>query len=40
MIEDQAAGTGPHRPGFPERLSEVRMLSADQLAGIVETRPS
>ena len=40
MIEDQAAGTGPHRPGFPERLSEVRALSVDQLAGIVDRSPS
>ena len=39
-MEDQAAGMGPHRPGFPERLSEVRVLSVDQLAGIVDTSPS
>ena len=39
-MEDQAAGMGPHRLGFPDRSSEVRVLSADQLAGIVETRPS
>ena len=39
-MEDQAAGMGPHRLGFPERLSEVKALSVDQLAGIVETRPS
>ena len=39
-IEDQAAGMGPHRLGFPERLSKVRVLSVDQLAGIVERSPS
>ena len=39
-MEDQAAGTGPHRLGFPERLSEVRVLSLDQLAGIVDRSPS
>ena len=39
-MEDQAAGTGPHRLGFPERSSEVRVLSLDQLAGIVDRRPS
>ena len=39
-IEDQAAGKGPHRLGFPERSSEVRVLSVDQLAGIVDKSPS
>ena len=27
---------GPHRLGFPERSSEVRVLSVDQPAGIVD----
>ena len=40
VIEDHAAGMGPHRPGFPERLSEVRVESVDQLAGMVERSPS
>ena len=39
-MEDQAAGMGPHRLGLPERLSEVRVLSVNQPAGMVETRPS
>ena len=39
-MEDQAAGMGPHRLGFPERSSEVRVLSVDQLAGIVDRSPS
>ena len=39
-MEDQAAGMGPHRLGFPERSSEVRVLSMDQLAGIVDRSPS
>ena len=39
-MEDQAAGMGPHRLGFPERLSEERVLSVDQLAGMVERSPS
>ena len=39
-MEDQAAGMGPHRLGLPERLSEVRVLSLDQLAGIVDKSPS
>ena len=36
-MEDQAAGMGPHRLGFPERLSRVRALSVDQPEGIVDT---
>ena len=40
VIEDHAAGMGPHRPGFPERLSEVRVERLDQLAGMVERSPS
>ena len=39
-MEDQAAGMGPHRLGFPERLSEVRVLSVDQPAGMVERSKS
>ena len=39
-MEDQAAGMGPHKPGFPERLSEERVLSVDQLAGIEDRSPS
>ena len=39
-MEDQAAGMGPHRLGLPERLSEERVLSADQLAGMVDRSPS
>ena len=39
-MEDQATGTGPHRLGFPERSSEVRVLSVDQLAGMVDRSPS
>ena len=39
-MEDQAAGMGPHRLGFPERLSVVSVLSVDQLAGIVDKSPS
>ena len=39
-MEDQAAGMGPHRLGFPERSSEARVLSVDQLAGMVERSPS
>ena len=35
-MEDQVAGMGPHRLGFPDRLSEVRTLSVDQPAGMVE----
>ena len=39
-MEDQVAGMGPHRLGFPERLSEVRVLSVDQPTGMVERSPS
>ena len=39
-MEDQAAGMGPHRLGFPERSSEVRVLRVDQLGGIVDRSPS
>ena len=38
VIEDHAAGMGPHRPGFPERLSEVRVERLDQEAGRVPPR--
>ena len=36
VMEDQAAGMGPHRLGLPERLSEERVLSMDQPAGMVD----
>ena len=39
-MEDQASGMGPHRLGFPERLSVVSVLSLDQPAGIVDRSPS
>ena len=39
-MEDQAAGMGPHRLGLPERSSKVRVLSVDQLGGIVDSSPS
>ena len=39
-MEDKAAGMGPHRLGFPERLSEVRALSVDQPGGIVDWSPT
>ena len=39
-MEDQAAGMGPHRLGFPERSIKVRVLSVDQPAGMVDRSPS
>ena len=39
-MADQADGTGPHRLGLPERSRRVRVLSVDQLAGMVERSPS
>ena len=38
-MDDQEAGTSPHRLGFPERSIEVREVSRDQPGGMVERRP-
>ena len=39
-IDDQEAGMDPHRLGFPDRSSRLRVLRVDQAVGMVDMSPS